>query len=192
MGPFCSSTLTFSTGSPQHCVLSPLLYALHTYDCTPIHSTNTIIKFADDSTVVGLKTRGDESANREEVQRLAEWCSVNNLVLNTSKTKEMVVDIRRHKVDPAPLYINRDCVERVSSFKFLGTHITEDSTWTANTTAVVKKALQRLHFWRVLQRTWRRSCWWPSTAPPSRAYWHTASHYGTPAAQQETGELCRG
>ncbi|XP_005739326.1 DBF4-type zinc finger-containing protein 2 homolog [Pundamilia nyererei] len=32
--------------------------------------------------------------NREEVQRLTEWCSSNNLVLNTSKTKEVIADYR--------------------------------------------------------------------------------------------------
>ncbi|KAF7650679.1 hypothetical protein LDENG_00122050 [Lucifuga dentata] len=113
--------------------------------------TNTIIKFADDTTVVGLIIGEDKMAYREEVQKLAE-CSEHNLLLNTSKTKEMIIDFRRHRGDPAPLYINGDYVQRVSSFKFLGTHITEDLTWTVNTTVVVKKARQRLHFLRVLRR----------------------------------------
>ena len=51
-----------------------------------------------------------------------------------------------------PLYINGDCVQQVSSFRFLGIHITEDLSWTANTRVVVKKAQQRLHFLRVLKR----------------------------------------
>ena len=58
------------------------------YNCLPSHNTNTIVKFADDMTVVGLITKGNESANREEVQRLTEWCTENNLKLNTkNKTK---------------------------------------------------------------------------------------------------------
>ncbi len=43
-------------------------------------------------------------------------------------------------------------VERVSSTKCLGVHITEDLTWTTNTMSVSKKAQQRLHFLRRLKR----------------------------------------
>ena len=66
-------------------VLSPLLYSLYTYDCTPTHPTNTIVKYADDTAVIGLISGGDEATYREEVSRLVEWCKVNNLI--TSKTK---------------------------------------------------------------------------------------------------------
>ena len=48
--------------SSQQCVLSPLLYSLFTHDCVAKHISNTIIKFADDTTVVGLITDNDETA----------------------------------------------------------------------------------------------------------------------------------
>jgi hypothetical protein len=53
-------------------MLSPLHY---THDFAPSLSTNAIVKFAGDTTVVGLISGGDETAYREEVQRLAVWCS---------------------------------------------------------------------------------------------------------------------
>ncbi|KAI3372437.1 hypothetical protein L3Q82_022927, partial [Scortum barcoo] len=60
MGSTTSSTLTLNTGAPQGCVLSPLLYSLFTHDCVATHSSNTIVKFADDMTVIGLITGDDE------------------------------------------------------------------------------------------------------------------------------------
>ncbi|KAK3520087.1 hypothetical protein QTP70_013046 [Hemibagrus guttatus] len=74
IGNSTSSTTTLSTGAPQGCVLSPLLFTLLTHDCTAMHSSNHIIKFTDDTTVVGLISKNDESAYREEVQRLPAWC----------------------------------------------------------------------------------------------------------------------
>ncbi|XP_028254139.1 NACHT, LRR and PYD domains-containing protein 12-like [Parambassis ranga] len=50
-----------SIGSPQGCMLSPILYCLYTHDCSSAHNDNLIVKFTDDTTVVGLISRGDES-----------------------------------------------------------------------------------------------------------------------------------
>ncbi|KAK3534494.1 hypothetical protein QTP86_016310, partial [Hemibagrus guttatus] len=152
VGHHTSTVLSISTGSPQGCVLSPLLYSLFTHDCTPTHHSNTIVKFADDVTVAGLFSGGDKSAYRDEVERLTVWCRENNLLLNTSKTKELVIDYRRKKTDILPLIISGDCVERAADFRLLGVYIEEDLTWSVNTSELVKKAQQRLHFLRVLRK----------------------------------------
>ncbi len=152
VGHNTSSTTTLSTGAPQGCVLSPLLFTLLTHDCTAKFSSNHIIKFADDTSVVGLISNNDETHYREEVAQLAEWCGANNLSLNVEKTKEVVMDFRRNPVDHPPLTIDSSTVERVSSTKFLGVHITEDLTWTTNTKSISKKAQQRLHFLCRLKR----------------------------------------
>lgn len=122
--------------------MSPLLYSIYTHDCTPASPSNIIIKFADDTTVVGLIQGGDESAYRNDVQKLSLWCTVNNLSLNTDKTKKLIMDFRRHGAEPAPLHINR---VRVSTLKFLGVQISEDLTWSANTTGLVNRFLQLYH-----------------------------------------------
>ncbi len=71
VGKCISSTLSVSTGAPQGCVLSPLLYTLFTHDCSASHHANYIIKFADDTTVLGLITNNNETAYRREVEQLA-------------------------------------------------------------------------------------------------------------------------
>ncbi len=146
MGNNTSSPLTVNTGAPQGCVLSPLLYSLYTHDCAATHSSNVIVKFADDTTVIGLITDNDETAYRAEVSTLTKWCQENHLSLNIDKTKELVVDFRRQSREHTP--IDKTPVERVNSFKFLSVHITEDLTWSAHTDAVLKKSHQRLFFLR--------------------------------------------
>ena len=56
-----------------------------------MHASNSIIKFADDTTVVGSITNYDETAYKEEVRALS-VCQENNLTFNVSKTKEMIVE----------------------------------------------------------------------------------------------------
>ncbi|KAI2645711.1 RNA-directed DNA polymerase from mobile element jockey [Labeo rohita] len=148
-GHICSTTITLNTGVPQGCVLSPFLYSVFTHDCRPVYGSNTIIEFADDTTVIGLISNIDETAYREEIKHLATWCTDNNPLLNTNKTKELIVDFRKgRRGSHEPIHINGMAVEPVSSFKFLGTHISEDLSWTTNTSSLVNKAHQRLFFLR--------------------------------------------
>ena len=152
VGNNISSSITLSTGAPQGCVLSPLLFTLLTHDCTTTYSTNHMVKFADDTTLVGLITKNDETHYRKEVNLLTTWCRDNNLLLNVSKTKEIVVDFRKSHTEHPPLTIDGAAVERVSSTKFLGVHISEDLSWATNSASLAKKAQRRLYFLRKLKR----------------------------------------
>ena len=44
VGNNTSAPLILNTGTPQGCVLIPLLYSLFTHDCIAKHDSNTIIK----------------------------------------------------------------------------------------------------------------------------------------------------
>ena len=72
-----------------------------------------IIKFIDDTTMVGLITDDDQAAYKEEVRDLAVWCQDNNFSLNVSKTKT---------TEDAPIHIDGVVVGRDESFKFLDVH----------------------------------------------------------------------
>ena len=86
VGNNTSATLILNTGAPQGCVLSPLLYSLFTHDCVATHDANTIIKFADDITVLGLITNNDKTPYKEEVK-------------DFSKTKELIIDYRKRRAE---------------------------------------------------------------------------------------------
>eukprot|EP00061_Rhincodon_typus_P003483 g20201.t1 len=80
---------------------------------------NAIQKFTDDTIIVGRISNIDESNYRREIEGLVTWCSENNLSLNVSRTKELVID-RKKGGEYASIYIGRTEVERVKSIKFLG------------------------------------------------------------------------
>ncbi len=116
------------------------------------HSSTSIIKFADDTVVLGLISNNDEAAYLGEVERLTSWCQDNCLSLNVSKTKELIVDFRKRQRPYTPRMFSGTPVERVSSFKYLGVNISEDLTWTTHIQTQVKKARQRLYHLRQLKK----------------------------------------
>ena len=151
VGNNTSATLIHNTGASQGSVLSPLLYSLFTHDCMAKHDSNTIVKVADDTTVVCLITDKDETAYREEVRERAVWCQDNNLSLNVSKTKELILEYRKRRVEQAPINIDGAEVVRVECLKFLGVHITNKLSWSKHT-KTVKRAQQHLFHLRRLKR----------------------------------------
>uniref|UniRef100_A0AAQ4Q5M4 Reverse transcriptase domain-containing protein n=1 Tax=Gasterosteus aculeatus aculeatus TaxID=481459 RepID=A0AAQ4Q5M4_GASAC len=146
LGKHVSAFRTISTGSPQGCVLSPLLFSLYTNSCISSHQSVKLLKFADDTTLIGLISGGGES------DHLVSWCSQNNLELNALKTVEMVVDFRRNRAPPSPITLCDSPVTIVDSFRFLGSIITQDLKWELNISSITKKAQQRLFFLRQLKK----------------------------------------
>ena len=127
-----SSTLTLNTGAPQGCELSP-------HDCLATHSSNTIIKFADDTTVI------------EEVRALTSWCQDNNLHLNVGKTKELIADYRqRQGVEHAPLSINGTAVNLTLTHHTALGHFRLDGT-NSSLNRVKRSDRGRVAHWRQQQ-----------------------------------------
>lgn len=89
--------------------MSLLLCSLFKHKCVSRHSSNTIIKFASYTTIVGLITNNNEMVYTEEVSKTP------GKVANVRKTKEPVMDFIKKDVAHVPIYIEGNTVKRVRS-----------------------------------------------------------------------------
>lgn len=122
--------------------------------------------------------------------------SSNNLPLNTNKNKQLILDFRKGRADHhQSVIVDGDCVEIIHSFKFLGIHISNNLSWSTNTTDAVKRAQQHLHFLHVLKK-YNPNCklmltFYCSTIESIITYSLTAWYAGCSAADKKscTGSL---
>ena len=167
LGKHVSDSRTISTGSPQGCVLSPLLFSLYTNSCTSSHQAVKLLKFADDTTLIGLISGGDETAYRWEIDHLMTWRGQNNLELNALKSVEMVVDFRRNPAPPTPITLRDSPVDTVESFRFLppSSPRTSSGSWTsAPSPKELNRGCTSCGSWR--SSTCQRQ-WWCTSTPAS-------------------------
>ena len=68
-----------------------------------------------------------------------DWCQRNHLQLNAGKTKELVVDFRRHKQPCTQVNILGTSIEMVTSYMYLGVHLNNKLDWTDHTAGTYKK-----------------------------------------------------
>lgn len=85
-----STSRSLSTGAPQGSVISPVLYTLYTNDCRSNNPDITYIKYSDDTVIID--TTNSPGQLQSEMDSFAGWCRQNCLDLNTSKTKELIID----------------------------------------------------------------------------------------------------
>lgn len=145
-----SDTVVSSTGAPQGTVLSPVLFTLYTSDFQYNSELCHMQKYSDDTVIVGCIKDGREEEYRSLVEDFTRWSRSNHLQLNTSKTKEMVVDFRRKKSHLQPVSINGVDVEVVRTYKYLGLQLDDRLDWTTCVDTLHRKGQSRLYFLRRL------------------------------------------
>ncbi|KAK3538606.1 hypothetical protein QTP86_007674 [Hemibagrus guttatus] len=108
LGTHVSDFQHISTGSPQSCVLSPpCIFSLYTNGCTSGHQSVKLLKFADDTTLIGLISDGDESAYRgTTITQELKW--EQNISSLTKKAQQRMYFLRQLKkfLHPVKMLVN--------------------------------------------------------------------------------------
>ena len=92
------------------------------------------------------------------LHNLTDWATLNDMQLNTAKTKEMILMILGPVAQAnLPLLTTittttTDTIHRVTSFKLLGVYIDSTMSWTIHVHNMVKKATRMLYFLKQLKR----------------------------------------
>ena len=108
--------------------LTPFLFALYTTDCRSTDESCPVIKFADDTELLGKISNDEDAIYHKQIENFVNRCDKNYLYLNVSKTKEMCIDFRKNQRCPKPVYIKGEAVERVDTYKYLGVFLIVNGT----------------------------------------------------------------
>jgi len=138
-----SSWQSLNGSMPQGSCLGPLSFTVMIDD---LHSPCELHKFVDDTTLSELVTSSCSVSNMPSYfASLLSWTEDNNMQINISKTKEMVLGCLN--IDNLPLLsTSLGSVEHVTSFKLLGINLDAKLSWSLHINIISAKASKRLYF----------------------------------------------
>ena len=73
----------------QGSALGPVAFIINASDLHPVHPGNSMTKYADDSYLIVPPTNTNTITS--ELAHVSSWASRNNLILNVSKSQELIV-----------------------------------------------------------------------------------------------------
>ena len=142
----CKSNFqSISCGVPQGSILGPLLFLLFINDL-PLYTRNVHTDlYADDTTLYDMQDSMKQIENnlQSALNNLHVWCKENGMILNSSKTKVMLVTSsqkrQRLERDVLDLKFNNDTLNSISNDKILGVFVDNNLAWTDHTKHLTKK-----------------------------------------------------
>ena len=113
------------------------------------------IKFVDDTTIFEIVDKKSWSSTiGAGIQEVLKWTTTNNMQLNPTKTKELLIDFSKKRTpDVQPIIIDSTVVKNFPFVKLLGVTISSDLKWNLHVDNIVKKASKRIFSLIVLKRS---------------------------------------
>ena len=141
-----SGVATINASVIQGSGFGPAAFAINASDLHPVHDHNRIVKFADDTYLIIPASKRDTIG--EELASISAWATKNNLKLNPTKSKEMIVMRRSRRADLPPPYPG---IERVDSLVVLGVTISRHLRASLHIDRLLGTCTSSLHALRVLR-----------------------------------------
>ncbi|XP_035682747.1 uncharacterized protein LOC118420146 [Branchiostoma floridae] len=110
------------------------------------------VKYADDLTNTELLMGSLPGQMQLAINEVDSWAKSYSMAANVKKTKDMVVSCRKEAVNPPPLTLNGENVERVRRFKLLGVIVSDDLSWGPHIEYMLSKVSPRIHYLRLSKR----------------------------------------
>lgn len=152
MNNICSGSEPIRYGVPQGSILGPLLFLIFINDL-PLVLKNAVTStdlYADDTTVYDIQSNMQtlQQNLQNSLILLNRWCRENGMVINTDKTKVMLITSRqkRYNLQNNSLILNLNEVDLKlsSNEKILGVQIEENLVWNGHFQYISKKIASSL------------------------------------------------
>ncbi len=157
MGNILSNLFELMEGVPQGGVLSCLLFAIAINGMLSVIPPHILKSLFVDDLSIALKSRCARSAIRRMqpvIDKIVTWANKNGYEFSTEKTKFIIFNKKRKKIDPGILpEIKKQPISRVTNHRFLGVTFNERLNWSQHITQLHRSCQKPLTLLNHLSHT---------------------------------------